>query len=997
MKKIVSLVLTIVMMFSFCNVALAVDTLENCICFTWAWGANKIETDNQLTVVSWSGGANSSYRSGFIVYDLPTDFVYESEKSEVILSFAINKATLNNGDTQAPTAAVVMVDGDKVKEAYGLKSGSNATKLLNEAKNNGVLLGNYKIGKYPRTSRIKNACVNEFFEKNPNVTSIGFYVTNIAADGYSGTVNGIASGMSQFEVNFNCYGNYKNVTVNMYDDKGSLLKSENERGCIGDVIDIPEKIEKDGIVWVRDEKDYRFEEGTDEIEITYKDDRGGREKYVEVIEKIVFEKVKNPVNEKIDLPTTYETDDGFVIEIEWVSDNENVLSNDGNVFCGTNVQTAQLYGKMKIGKYTYVQTKNFTVTVLPLDENETDENLVYEQNFDKEKDKRGSFCGEKTALGVTLPEEYTMSLFVRVDDLNYGGEIFSVGDMKCEIENGCVFGKKITEGRWYHIAITNSAIYIGGEKICDNDFIAKNDEVAIGGYCGKADNLKIFKKAFSQSVIKSLGEEKYDSPKIEIVSSSVIEGLDSVIVKVNSNGFSGEGTVLVKSEKDNVTRSARTTKEIESDVTVFSVNVPNMGGELSIDNTTVLLWDTLESMNPLGEKIYPDKKYDFGFDREHPDCHMLSNTFTLKDKEKNLYLTNDGVSQRTDGAKWRAEFVNGVNREGYYTLVNDNGKKIDGNFVFEYVENNVYKIKNADTGEYISRGGTDEWMMEICSYSDLTKVFSSEGFFLLDEKTRESIYSVTGQPLWQSMMRREKLSDMVNGGYFDLDGEAQKEKLAEITTYWPSYQINAAVNKNTTGVEVRYTLSDITKTSYSDRENNSKSGYGATVKYFYDEGEVDVRIYARSQSVVKNIAKGFSYMPYQFINPLEKVTDYYATNNQFKAETGEIFIETNYEVSSENVAVTGAHELGHLIDFALFRLSVGDYKNARDTECALSGYGQTALGEDFAEFCQAVISSCGDSEKLRCLKAMYKGRFDALCDGMCSYYGKCVLKEKLSK
>lgn len=993
MKKIISVILTIALMLSFCSEALAVDTLENGICFTWAWGANKIETDSQMTVVSWSGGANSSYRSGFIVYDLPTGFTYKGEESEVILSFAINKATLNNGETQAPTAAVVMVDGDKVKEAYGLKSGANATKLLNEAKKNGVLLGNYKIGKYPRTSRIKNACVNEFFEKNPNVTSIGFYVTNLASDGYSGTVEGIASAMSQFEVNFNYYENYKNVTVNMLDDKGTLLKSEEKRGRIGEVIEIPEKIEKDGVIWVRDDKDYRFEENTDELEITYKDDRGNREKYVEIIEEIVFEKVKNPVNERIDLPTEYEADDGFVIEIEWISDNENVLSDDGNVFCGTSVQTAQLCGKMKIGKYTYVQTKSFTVTVLPLDENETDKNLVYEQNFDSEEDKRGSFCGEESALMLALPEEYTMSLFVRVDDLNDGGEIFSVGDMKCEIENGCVFGKKITEGRWYHIAITNSAIYIDGEKICDNDFIVKSDEIIVGGFCGKADNLKIFEKAFSQSVVKALSEEEYDSPKLEIVSSSVIEGLDSVIVRVASKGFSGECTVLAKSEKDNVTKSARTTKEIEGDVTVFSVNVPNMGGELSESNTTILLWDNLTGMKPLGEKTNADRKYDFGFEKEHPDSHMLSNTFTLKDNERKLYLTMDGVSQRTEEAKWRAEFVNGVNREGYYTLINENGKKLDGNFVFEYVENNVYKIKNADTGEYITRGVSDEWTMEICSYSDLTKVFSSEGFFLLDEKTRESIYSVTGQPLWQSLMRREKLSEIISGGYFDLDGEAQKEKLEEIISYCPSYQINGSVNKQTTGVEVRYTLSDITKTSYKDRENNSKNGYGASVQYFYDEGEVDVEIYARSQSVVKNIAKGLSFMPYQFIKPLEKVTDYYATNNQFKAETGEIFIETNYEVSSENVAVTGAHELGHLIDFALFRLSVGDYKIARDGECALSGYGQTALGEDFAEFCQAVISSYGDREKLRCLKAMYKGRFEALCDGMCSYYGECILKE----
>ena len=219
MKKVISLLLIFVMLFAFCPSGLAIESLSDPIIFTWAWGANKIDTDNSVTVVSWSGGSNASFRSSFIVYDLPEGFTYESVKSEVIASFAINSATLNNGTTQAPTAAIVMVDGDKVKH---LKSGANATKLLTDAKNNGVLLGTYKIGKYPRTSRIKNANINAFFEKHPDVKSIGFYVTNLALDGYSGTVNGIASGMTDFEVNFTAYNNYANATVNMVDDCGNV-------------------------------------------------------------------------------------------------------------------------------------------------------------------------------------------------------------------------------------------------------------------------------------------------------------------------------------------------------------------------------------------------------------------------------------------------------------------------------------------------------------------------------------------------------------------------------------------------------------------------------------------------------------------------------------------------------------------------------------------------------------------------------------------------------
>ena len=106
-----------------------------------------------------------------------------------------------------------------------------------------------------------------------------------------------------------------------------------------------------------------------------------------------------------------------------------------------------------------------------------------------------------------------------------------------------------------------------------------------------------------------------------------------------------------------------------------------------------------------------------------------------------------------------------------------------------------------------------------------------------------------------------------------------------------------------------------------------------------------------------------------------------------------IYVETNYEVSVENFAVTGAHELGHLVDFAGFWISANEaYTSARENDCAiLSGYGATARSEDFAEFCQLVISSMGDAEQLRQVRAMFTGRYDALCEGMCRIYGECVL------
>lgn len=990
MKKVLAIFLTLVMLFGMCPEVMAVESLSDPIIFTWAWGANRIDTDNSLTVVSWSGGSYSSYRSGFIVYDLPEDFSYTSVKTEVIASFAINKATLNNGTSGAPTAAVVMVDGDKVKQAYAMGSGSSATSLLTQAKNNGVLLGTYKIGQYPRTSRIKNAVINEFFEVNPNVKSIGFYVTNLASDNYSGVVGGIASGITDIEVNFDAYQNYANAKVNMVDCEGNILNSMDVRNKTGSVISVPETIEKDGVIWVRDsDESIILSEEVDTITVTYHLDKGDREKYVAIIEEMVDTLVEKPVSEKIDLPAQYVADDGFVIDINWVSGDERVIASDGTVYQGTQAQTAQIYANVWLGEYTSVETKRFTVIVAPLNQSETDEALIFAEAFNNEDEKRGNFAGECRYIDVQTEDEFTISVFVRIDDISKGGTLFNIGGIKLETENDAF---SFTEGRWYHIALTNSSLYIDGEKALDVSPVATNEASFIGEYYGKMDNLKVYSKAFSQSVVKNFAEEGYDSPEIEVVSASVIEGLDGVLVKLSSNGYEGEAVVCAYADDAGVRHAGYKTGEVAQGLNVFSVSIPNMGGKAVKDGVSVLLWDSPLGMTPLAEEYIADRKYDFGFDYAHPDNHMLNNTFTLMGNETGLYLTSDGLSQRADKGYWSAPYINGTNAEGYYSLVNSNGTVIEGNWSFEQVEGNTYKLKNRDTGEYLSYGTNVEWVLNIAEYDKVSRAFTSEGFMMLSQSERESIYGVTGQAMWQSCARREKLLELVSDDYYSLDGHAQAERLRELFGYYPSYQINRAVNKSTTGVEASYTLSAITWTNYEDMDGYSKSGYTATVTYSYEEGEVEVTVYARSQNVVRNIAKGFSYMPYQFIKPLKTVIDYNASNNQFKAETGVVYIETNYEVSSENVAITGSHELGHLVDFAGFRMSMGDYKTARTAECSVSGYGDTALNEDFAEFCQLVISCSGDKELLRQVEVMFPGRYSALCEGMCEMYGECILK-----
>ncbi len=983
MKKVLSVILAVIMIASVCPIVMAAESLNEHICFTWGWGAKKIDTDNSVTVVSWSGGSTSSYRSSFIVYDLPQGFSYESIKSEVIISFAINKATLNNGEGQAPTAAIVLVNGDKVKEAYALKSGDKAASLLSEAKNGGIYFGKYKIGKYPRTSRIRDAEINEYFEKNKDVKSIGFYVTNIPSDGYSDMVSGIASAMTDFEVNFEYSNNYTNTTVKMVDDKGEVLEEKSVRGSLGSRIDVPDKIEKGDKIWVRDSSEnYYLDEAVDNLTVTYHEDGKGREKYAEIIENTVKTMVEGGVKEKIDLPTQYTAEDGFVIKIDWMSEDESIVATDGNVYRGNAEQNVNIYATVWIGKYKNIETGKIPVTVKAVDTGEVEGSLLVNLDFSEKENKRGEFTGEGIEVTALEAEDFTVCAFVRCDDILKGGNIFELGDV-------CFTAAELglTEGKWHHIAVTQNAVYVDSVKVKDGDFALRSG--SIGSFWGVMDNFRIYTKAFSNAVIGDLSIEEYDRVKIEIINARVVEGMDGVIVKVASSGYVGECSVFAYAEKDGVRFSGHSTKSISEEVNVFSVSVPNMAGGAKCGEVEILLW---EGMEPLVEKSRAEDSYSFSFNYEMLDNHLLNNTFTLKNKETGKYL------EKNASKRWSAPFETS---EGYYSLKNEKGDYISGDWSFIRTEGG-YLIKNRDTLCYLSMTGSsihekavaDEssiWELGLERVDDVSKVFISEGFFLLSDAERKSLYGATGQALYNSRDRRAKLIEVVGDDYFELDGISQAERLREVFDYSPSYQINRSVNKSTTGVEAEYSLSDITWTSYPDMDGNTKNGYTGEVTYKHPEGDVKVIIYARSQNVVKNIAKGFSYMPYQFIKPLKKVTDYYATNNQFKAETGEVFILTNYEVGVENAAVTGSHELGHLIDFAGYRISIGDYKAAREEECPVSGYGDTALSEDFAEFCQFVISSLGDKEILRQVREMFPGRYDALCKGMCEMYGECIL------
>lgn len=217
MKRFISALLACVMLVAvFPVIAFAEDSLI----FTWAWDKSVVDVDGAATVVSWSGGTNKSYRSAFAVFDMPERFVYNKDTTSVKASFTINSAKLNNGTNQAPTAAVVIVDGDSIKKAYTLNNSTGGS-MLETAKDNGIFKGTYKINSTTPTGNALTFDITDYFDKYSNAKSVGIYLTNIKSDGFN-CADGIASEIKDVELDVSV-SNAHNILI-AKDTAGNILE-----------------------------------------------------------------------------------------------------------------------------------------------------------------------------------------------------------------------------------------------------------------------------------------------------------------------------------------------------------------------------------------------------------------------------------------------------------------------------------------------------------------------------------------------------------------------------------------------------------------------------------------------------------------------------------------------------------------------------------------------------------------------------------------------------
>ncbi|MBQ8541817.1 MAG: hypothetical protein IJ435_10160 [Clostridia bacterium] len=536
---------------------------------------------------------------------------------------------------------------------------------------------------------------------------------------------------------------------------------------------------------------------------------------------------------------------------------------------------------------------------------------------------------------------------------------------------------------------------------------------------GKVDNFEFYGAALSQTVIESLMENGYDSPDVEIVSATYVKGMNKAVVNVSSNGYEGEAKVVAASYDGYLENVSTTPLEISKGLNSVAVE---FDAEVSnIENIKCFLWSDLTSLTPLSEGFSVDRIYEFSYDWKYPDNHLLSNEFSLKayDDEKYLSLANsvsmaDWEDNNTN-LLWTAPFEYDKNADGYYPLRNTDGTYLSldtGNVKTGKVNNwrfiqidpemasgkqNVYAIRQRSSGKYLARSGNGVvgtsdwetesawWELDIVNYDEVSEMFTSPGFLGLSTNERARIYGVTSQAMWQSSNRRSKLIEYMGSTYFEQDKETQAERLRKIFDYKPSSQINRSITTATTGAHGTYELGEITgAANYKGKDGENLWAYKGVATYYTDETKTEVEqtvtIYGRNANVIKNIAKGFSYIPYQYRKYITNIRDYYHTANQFNCGAKDMFVRTSYEVSAEGFATTAAHEVGHSLSGSWgWVCSSSRYTNAINSDInKVSGYGSKNNSEDFAEFVQFAVSCSGEPELLRELKVMFPARFNVL-------------------
>lgn len=807
--------------------------------------------------------------------------------------------------------------------------------------------------------------------------------------------------------------------------------------------------------------------------------------------------ISSPITEDLPFDTIFVTEKGDTVDVEWFTSDSSIVNSRGNVFRGAENLSCKVHAVVSWGEYCAV-TRTMTVTVKALSSAEIEESLVLNYTFDYDGSTLYNYDRANISENnvIKLPDninvgisDYTVAAWVRADDLTRDGQrIYDFG-----MENGTVSGNyyaftkinsngtltvgvnnggstqtitsvgSIYEGEWTHIAVSFSSasgetyIYINGKLDSRSDSITytmggatkngqstsnyigrsqwyKTQSATNPDFVGKVDNFELYKASLSATLIESLYEKEYDSPEVEIISAAYVSGMNKAVVNIACYGYEDAATLIV-ANYDGAYLNELTMDGVELKDGLNSFSLEFEEAVTNPENIRCFVWQDAQSMRPLAVSYTIKRKYEFNYDWQYPDNHLLNNEFSLKayGDEKYLSLANSvSMASWTDddtNLLWSAPYVHGESAEGYYALKNVSGTYLaldTGSVKTDKINNwrfiqiapesvggkqNVYAIRQRSSGKYLARNGakligTREWESEaawweldIVNYDKVSQMFTSPGFLSLSANERARIYGVTSQAMWQSSNRRNKLSEYIDSKFFDRTKENQAERLRRLFDYVPSQQINRGITTASTGAHGTYDISEVqSSVSYKGMSGENLKGYKVVATYYTDTEktavEQTVTIYGRSENTVKNLAKGFSYIPYQVRKYITNIRDYYNTSNQFNCGAKDMYVRTTWEQSAGSFATTAAHECGHSLSGTWgWVCGTSRWKNAIAADMNyVSGYGSNNSSEDFAEFTQFATSCAGDAELLRELKVMFPNRFKVLREIMREQNGgSCIL------
>ncbi|NFB04655.1 hypothetical protein [Weissella paramesenteroides] len=179
---------------------------------------------------------------------------------------------------------------------------------------------------------------------------------------------------------------------------------------------------------------------------------------------------------------------------------------------------------------------------------------------------------------------------------------------------------------------------------------------------------------------------------------------------------------------------------------------------------------------------------------------------------------------------------------------------------------------------------------------------------------------------------------------------------------------------------------NLKKTTYAEYSTDgSVKGYRTAVTLnnsLTRQPQQTINVYTTQADEAEQVAKAYAVIPYEF---RQYITNIFQTNNSantFNTGKDMMAIRMNFLPKNGQIAMTGAHELGHSLSFN--DANSDDYSHTQawtdavkaDAD-AVSDYGSSNNDEGFAEFTQLVISSLSNPYDIQAIQTMYPHRWAA--------------------